>query len=468
MLLKNVNPQNRNIIILSAVVAVLLVLVIIMMIANGDIVFFRIIKNLFVNLWWIVLPIPMWKIFYVVWEEYTGLMWAINSPRVTLEIVPPADTEKSPKIMEQVFYGLHTFSGLNKLEIYCGWRCAQDKFSFEIASHEGSVHFYINCPKMARNNVEAQIYAQYPDTEIFEIEDYTWAYTPKNLPNAEWDVWGTTLELVKEDQLPIRTHKHFQEEITGTMIDPLSSLTEVMSAIGKNQHVWFQVVFTPIAESSWHPQSMEYIHKMIGKDVAEKKKGKSFFEYFGELFVLPGNVLRGMFVQEAELTAPGEGSTTEDEVKNDFNINKLSPDEQEKIKAVYENIAKNAFGTTMRFVYTGKRENFNKALGVAGVMGAMKQFGDTNLNALKPDNRSKTFALYHFVDSRLAFRQRKVIQDFRSRSFNQGKWVFNIEELATVYHFPDISVKSPNVSRVDAKKGSAPANLPIEFESSLQ
>lgn len=468
MLLKNVNPQNRNIIILSGIVVVLLVLVVGMMIVNGDIVFFKILKDLFTNLWWIVLPIPMWKLFYMVWDEYIDLMWALGTPRITLEIVPPADTEKSPKIMEQVFHGLHTYSGLNKFEIHCGWRHNQDKFSFEIASHEGSVHFYINCPRMARNNVEAQIYAQYPDTEIFEVEDYVWANTPKNLPNAEWDVWGTTLELVKEDQLPIRTHTHFKEEITGTMIDPLSSLTEVMSALGKNQHVWFQVVVTPIAEKEWHPQSMEYIYEMIGKGDTEKKAKKSFFGYLGELLVLPGNIMRGMFVEEAELLAPEMGSTVEEEIKNDFNINRLSPDEQEKVKAVYENIAKIAFGTTMRFVYTGRRENFDKGLGVAGVMGAMKQFGDTNLNALKPDNRSKTFALYHFVESRLAFRQRRVVQNFRDRSFNQGKWVFNIEELATVYHFPDISVKSPNVSKVDAKKGSAPANLPIEFESSLQ
>ncbi|MBT3355785.1 hypothetical protein HN784_04590 [bacterium] len=466
MLLKNTDPRHKTTIILGGITVLLLILVITMMFINGDIVFFSVLQDTFKNLWWVILPIPVWKIFYLVWEEYIDLMWAVATPRITLEIIPPADTEKGPKIMEQIFHGLHTQSSLNKFEIYCGWRTNQDKFSFEIASHEGSVHFYINCPATTRNNVEAQIYAQYPDTEIFQVEDYVWSHTPKNLPNVEWDVWGTTLKLVSEDQLPIRTHKHFKEEITGVMIDPLSSLTEVMSAIGKDQHVWFQIVFTPLHERDWHPQSMDYINKLIGKGESEKTK-KSFFGYLGEFFVLPGNILRGMLVEEAELIAPEMGST-EEIVKNDFNINKLSPDEQERVKAVYENISKIAFGTTMRFVYTGKRDGFNKALGVAGVMGAIKQFGDTNLNALYPDPRSKTFALYGFTDSRLAFRQRRVVQNFRDRSFSQGKFVFNIEELATVYHFPDMSVKSPNVSRVDAKKGSAPANLPIEFESSLQ
>lgn len=464
MLLGNIDPKNKNVFMMGGAVIILLVLTLVMMSINGDIKFLRIAKDLFVNLWWIFLPIPMWKLFHLTWQEYNSVLWAVGTPSIVLEIVPPADTEKSPKIMEQIFHGLHTYSGQNKFEIHCGWRAAQDKFSFEIASVEGIVRFFIRCPKHTRNNVEAQIYAQYPDTEIFEVDDYTQVTVPKSLPNKDWDVWGSTLKLVKEDQLPIRTHTHFKEDITGTMIDPLSSLTEVMSAIGPGQHVWLQMVFTPIPETEWHPQSMEYINEMIGKGKKDTP-GRSPLGIIGEFAVLPGNISKGMLVPEAELTAPEFGDI-EESTSNDFNVNKLSPDEQEKVKAVYENISKIGFRTTIRMVYTGKRDNFNKALGVAGVMGAIKQFGDTNLNALYPDPNSKTFANYYFTDSRLAFRQRKVIQNYRDRSFNQGGFVFNLEELATVYHFPDISVKSPNVSRIEAKKGDAPANLPVEFEAS--
>jgi len=58
------------------------------------------------------------------------------------------------------------------------------------------------------------------------------------------------------------------------------------------------------------------------------------------------------------------------------------------------------------------------------------------------------------------------LQDYRDRSFATGKFVFNSEELATVFHFPDMSVKAPNLIRIEAKKGEAPPNLPIEFEPS--
>ena len=41
-------------------------------------------------------------------------------------------------------------------------------------------------------------------------------------------------------------------------------------------------------------------------------------------------------------------------------------------------------------------------------------------------------------------------------------FVFNTEELATIFHFPTIDVKTPMMPRVEAKRGVAPSNLPTE------
>ncbi|MEA1925641.1 MAG: hypothetical protein U9M90_00140 [Patescibacteria group bacterium] len=445
--------------IMAGATVLLVVVALFLMIESGDIVFLKIIGELLAETWWIILPIPIWKIFMMVWDEYMLFKWVQGIKTVLLEIIPPADVEKSPKIMEQVFSGLHTWSTPNLFEIYCGWRVGQDKFSFEIASNEGRVHFYVRCPVITRNNIESQIYAQYPDTEIYEVDDYT-NKVPRNLPNQDWDVWGTTLKLAQRDELPIRTYKNFIEDVTGKMIDPLASLTEVMSAFGAGQYGWLQIVFSPANEVLWHPSSEEYIEELIGrKKVAERK---SLFSYLGEIGVIPGNIFRGIFAQD--LAAPSDSSETT--VEEEFNINRLSPDEQEKVKAVYNNISKVGFKTAIRYVYIGKRENFNKALGVAGVIGTIKQFSDVNLNALYPDPKSKTVANYYFVDSRKSYRQRRIMQDYRDRSFTMDTFIFNIEELATIFHFPDMSVKAPNLTRIEAKKGGAPQNLPIEFEPS--
>jgi hypothetical protein len=419
---------------------------------SGDYVIFGNVWLIMKNLWWLILPVPIWNLFMMVWEEYTSLNFSIKQRSILLEIRPPADIEKSPKIMEQIFAGMHTYSTPNKFEIYCGWRPIQEKFSFEIASIEGKIHFYLRCPVAGRNMVESLIYAQYPDTEIFEAEDYT-RKVPRKLPNRNWDVWGTVMKLVDDDAIPIRIYKYFKEDVTGKMIDPLASLTEVMGNIGKGQHIWIQFIFSPAAESEWQPKGKKKIEEMMG--IAEKKDLSKMDRFFSDVKDVVVNVIRGLAGAEVVF------NSGEDEKTAEFNIQRLSPGQQDKLRAIEENLSRPGFTTTIRFVYAAKRENFNKALGVAGVMGAFKQFSDVNYNSLVTDNQTKTFANYYFTQARLAYRQRKIIQDYRDRSFAGTGFFFNTEELATVFHFPDMSVKTPAIDRITAKKGEAPTNLPI-------
>ena len=41
------------------------------------------------------------------------------------------------------------------------------------------------------------------------------------------------------------------------------------------------------------------------------------------------------------------------------------------------------------------------------------------------------------------------------------KYVLNTEELATIYHLPDMGVRAPLLPRVEAKRGEPPVGLPI-------
>lgn len=40
--------------------------------------------------------------------------------------------------------------------------------------------------------------------------------------------------------------------------------------------------------------------------------------------------------------------------------------------------------------------------------------------------------------------------------------MFSTEELASLFHMPDMSVAAPSIRFVDARHGGAPANLPIQ------
>lgn len=428
-----------------------------------EMVIFQMAGALLSNFWWLILPPTFWMIFFALWGEYSVVTWIMKQKRVILEIVPPSDTERSPKIMEQLFTALHNFSTPNKFEVFCGWRPLQDKMSVEIASTDGKVHFYIWCNVMARDQVESQIYAQYPDAEVFEVEDYSKITVPQNLPNKDWDLWGSVMCLIQNPALPIRTYKHFQEEVTGKMIDPLASLTEAMGKTGPGQHIWFQIIFRPILENSWQPDFKEYIEKEImkKKEPAKKKIPILGAEALQEFLVMPMNIAKGFLGQD--LAAPPEGGDPgSDESVEDFNINRLPPGEQEKLKAIHDYMGRPFFHTAFRFAYIGKRDNFNKGLGVSGPLGAIKQFSESNLNSIVVNNDTKTFANYFFTKSRMIYRQRKIVQGYRDRDA-VATWVpFSSEGLASLFHFPDTSVKAGSFDRIEAKKGLAPRNLPVE------
>jgi len=49
----------------------------------------------------------------------------------------------------------------------------------------------------------------------------------------------------------------------------------------------------------------------------------------------------------------------------------------------------------------------------------------------------------------------------RSRSLWEDGYILNIEELASLYHFPTIGVKAPATPYIDVKKGGPPVDLPM-------
>jgi len=111
-------------------------------------------------------------------------------------------------------------------------------------------------------------------------------------------------------------------------------------------------------------------------------------------------------------------------------------------------------------IVLGKKEVFDRAK-IGAFIGAIKQFNDINFNSFKPNDISKTYANFVLKKERLAFRQRKIYNRYRNRNMDGALMVFSTKELATLYHFPDMGVKSPAIIRTESKLGAAPANLPV-------
>jgi hypothetical protein len=421
---RNPDQEYKYFIFFLIILGILLVFSVYFFFSSGDYVVLRDAWIIMKNTWWIILPVPIWFMYMRVWEEYRAIITYGGRNYINLQIIPPNDIEKSPLSMESIFTGMHTWSKPNFFEHYCGWRIGQDKFSFEIIGDgKNGARFIVRVQEAVRNLVESLVYAQYPEAEIVEINDYFKDF-PREIPNKEWDLWGTVLTPLKEDCVPLRSHREFKDDITGESIDPLASLMEVIGKLSKNEAIWIQFVISPKNEPDWVIPAKDKIKKII----------EDFIKESG------GNLEEG-----------------------GFNVNMLPPGEQDIVKAIKNSLARVAFDSTIRLIYFGKKgQGFNKALGVAGSMGAFKQFNDNNLNSLVPDNKTKTYANYHFQETRLRYRQRKLFNDFKGLDRAGISHTLTAEELATLYHFPTMNVKSTALNRVEAKKSSAPVNLPFE------
>lgn len=412
--------------------------------------------SVMLDVWFIIFPPLLFFLFKIFWLDYVNDKYYARLKWVLLEIIPPRDIEKSPQLMESIFAG---FAGVIKTSTTVeDWIKGEIPvaFSLEIASLEGAVHMYVRTQAGFRDLVEAHFYAQYPGVEIIEVPDYT-LNIPKTVPNKDWDLWGTDFGLAKDDLYPIKTYKYFEESVTGKMIDPLAGIFETMGKLGPGQNLWLQFIITPLKES-WYTTGQGTVDEFLGK-VKEEKMGV-FSHLLADIRDVFANLGKGLMGQEVLFTPAGV-EAKEDESPVEF---RLTPGEKEVLKALQANLGKQMFKTRMRYLYVARREVFSKTTGVSAFIGAIKQFNDFNLNSFKPLEESKTYANYVFTEGRLRFRQRRIFHRYLIRKTDpqNTRFLLSAEELATVFHIPDMAVTAPSMARVVAKRSAAPSNLPIQ------
>jgi hypothetical protein len=132
------------------------------------------------------------------------------------------------------------------------------------------------------------------------------------------------------------------------------------------------------------------------------------------------------------------------------------------LEAVQQKLSKIGFMCKMRMVYAGKRDVFNKGR-VTAFKGAMNQFTSVNMNGFKPYGPVTPKGTYFYQRWSENEKKTKIVRNYKNRSGKGGpKYPLNTEELATVYHFPMLTVKAPLVKKTEAKRAEPPSALPTE------
>ncbi len=380
-----------------------------------------------------------------------------------LAIDIPKENNQTPKAVEHIFA---TLSGIksspNLYEKYWLGK-VQLSISIELVSIEGYIQFLVYTPEQFRDMVEAAFYAQYPNAEITEVDDYT-KIIPTRFPHDIYELWGSDIILGADEAYPIRTYPYFEHSLSQELKDPMASLLEEMSRLGPGEYLFLQWVLTPV-DNSWKKRAQRLVSKLIGEKVEPDKDWAyyiihpfiSFMRWLGDVLVIKGE-------------GGEESSGSVGDAPNKMLY--LTPGQREVVQGIEMKMSKIGFKVKGRLIYMARRDVFNKAKGVTAILGAISQFNTLHMNYFTKDKPTVTSADYFRVEKRVAKKQARIVEAFKKRvgdsSFGSPPYILNIEELATIYHFPGVDIKAPLLKTTESKKSEPPFKLPIYTEALAQ
>ncbi|MCD6097187.1 type IV secretion system DNA-binding domain-containing protein [bacterium] len=291
-------------------------------------------------------------------------------------------------------------------------------FSFEIVlDKQGAISFYVYVPRYLEQFFRQQIQAQFPDVFIEQVEDY-------NIFLPEGTVSAAYLKLQKSWVLPIKTYLKEEE------VDPLNAITNTFSKVEKGDALALQIIACS-APSSWHKKGAKIAQLM--------QKGKGFSEALAE-------IEKGFFSKffSGFISALKTEKQKPEQVME--KPRQLSPMEQELVKSLEYKASKAGFRVNIRLISSAKN----------------KQKADFYLN-----NLINSFSFYSGYEYGNGFKpirvgsSKKIINDFIYRVFDPSlSFILNTEELASVYHFPVPTLKTPNIKWLQFRKAPAPLEVP--------
>ncbi|HYV53727.1 MAG TPA: hypothetical protein VE933_03965 [Chitinophagaceae bacterium] len=419
--------------------------------------------------WWMIAPILLsielrtLYLWWINWDyNYAKVKW------VMLEIVPPKEVLVPLKAMEDIFTVIwpNLYNMPSWRERYCEGVLAKspDWMSFEIASIEGQIHFYVRMSAGFRPSVESALYSHYPELEIYEVSDYT-KDVPKDIPNKEWDVYGEDFLLGNKAGFPIKTYEQFFEPQGEKMaaeekrIDPIASLLESMAKLGTGEQFWLQfnmMAMDDDADDEWRSEAKSILNKITKRP---EKKPTTLWE---DLTITLRNAVLGPVKDKDSYKwlELAKSETGERELV-------ITPGEREVVTQIETKLKKPAFRVNIRGVYVAKRENWKPANRIL-TRSYFAHFQTQNMNFVRFSliTRPKTQYVFRkripFIRSRRMFRNYilRFTPLFPDRTKEMA--IVSTEEMATIFHFPiKISgLVSPTMARVESKKGGPPPNLP--------
>ncbi|MEK7105371.1 MAG: hypothetical protein AAB865_01675 [Patescibacteria group bacterium] len=413
--------------------------------------------------WIPIAAVLVWG-FFEVWLFNRQEHYRHKQKYMMLAIDVPRETEQSPKAMEH-FFGVLTglWGGPNFKEKWIDGEVAP-VISCELVSDGGYIQYYMRIPTRFRDIIEAGLYAAYPDAEIYEAEDYTLGL-PDKFPNEDYNAWGCENKLGKDNYLPIRTYEMFEHKLSQELKDPLGVQLEQYGRLEPGEKMWTQYLIEPLgpAGKTWFKPGIAYIYKEIGKEDKNGHKKSILSDLTSSLGTLPGEVF-------AELGLWGGGGEHGEEKKEDpWKFLRSTPIDKERLDLVTQKINRPAVHVKIRHVYIAKHAVYKKSARDKMLKSIYEQYRINDGNYFGRAERVQPKHDYFWQKWWEETRRTNVVRAYKKRDVERGghHFVMNIEELATVWHFPAITLRAPFITKTLAKRAEPPVQLPTELAGAM-
>lgn len=379
----------------------------------------------------LVLLVILWRVWlsYIRADYLSKIEWSI------LEVKLPKEITKTPLAMELLLNAFYQTGKGKWFDWYFKGR-VRDWFSLEMVSIGGAVKFFIRTNKVYKNLIESQVYAQYPQAEIYEVPDYA-RYVKYAGKGSEWEIFGTEFVLSKEDAYPIKTYVDYgldretvKEEFK---TDPMTATLEFLGSMGKDEQLWIQILIRAPEDRIHDPKSFLGLGKK-----SWQKQGQALMEEITKKSQPQGDKF-GRF---------------------------LTTVEQDTIKAISRSISKIGFDTGIRAIYLARGGAFSPT-NIKGIMGILRQYATGDLNSFRPSNTTSfDFPWEDYNKIRVTKKKVELFKAYVHRGyfykpFKEKPFILNTEELATIYHFPGGVAETPTFGRIESRKVEPPTNLPV-------
>jgi hypothetical protein len=290
--------------------------------------------------------------------------------------------------------------------------------ALEIASQIGNadISFYICVPKYLESVFEKYVQGVYPRAIIDKVPNDYSIFEPQG------ETAGAYLKLKENPLFPISTYQTLEK-------DPLATITNNLSKITANEGAAVQLVIRPLSSFN--------LRKKGEKVLTAIREGKSVRSAVSD--AMQGGFSRA--VSDALSSPPPKKKEAPVSDKKEQGFDQAGYD------AIQNKIQKQPFETNIRLIASAQTKDRAEEI-LQNLISSFSQFSISAINSFDT-KEVKGNAL------------RKFVYDFSFRTFSeQQKNILNVEELASLYHFPTHLTETPYIRAVKSSDAPPPADLP--------